>query len=298
MTERLIVLVTGATGFVGSHLCTRMVDDGYEVRALVRPGSQRLDQLDHFQVAPVRADIRDPDAVEAACAEVDIVIHLVGLIRETRHNSFATTVAEGTQHLVAAAHRAGVKRFLYMSAVGADLNGPTLYFRTKAEAEAVVQVSGMQWLIFRPSIIFGPRDGFVATIRQITRLPLAVPIIGHGRFRFQPIYIDDLTEIISRALHKPEVWNRIYAVGGPEPLGFEAMVDEVMRIEGRRKPKLHLPLWYMRIVASLPLAPITHDQLTMLLQESYCDIQPMVEAFRVQPRTFRDGLEAYLRNGS
>jgi uncharacterized protein YbjT (DUF2867 family) len=295
------ILLTGASGFIGRHIVEHLLSRGFAVRCLVRrqvqlPAPPNTQDLLETAVG----DITEPSSLTEALSGVHTVVHLVGIIRETPRATFQRIHVEGTGNLLAAATRAGVKRFFYMSGLGARPKARSRYHQTKWEAEELVRASGLQYVIFRPSVVFGPRGDFVNTLVDlVTRGPI-IPIVGDGRTPMQPVWIGDLVQAVEKTLTSPELWNQTWEIGGPNQLSFEEMIDTVAEVLGIRKPKLHIPIPVMRPAALMlqfltPNPPITLDQLIMLQEPNICDPQTLPEKFGIDPVGFRDGLLRYLR---
>src|SRR5262249_8306847 len=190
-------------------------------------------------------DVRDVDSLAAAAAGRDAVIHLVGIIHEEGDQTFDRIHREAAENVVAAMKSAGVRRLLHMSAMGSSLDAPSEYGRTKAAGERAVRESGQDWTIFRPSIIFGPGDGFVSLLAPIVRgNPGFIPVIGDGTTRFMPVSVYDVARVFADALEKPETVRAAYEVGGPETLTLNEIYREIAAAVGKpSKPLVHLPVW-------------------------------------------------------
>jgi len=284
-----MILVTGGTGFVGSHLVARLVQAGEQVRALART------RVEISGVEVVVGDVRDLSAVTAAVRDCQAVIHLVGIVREIGEATFQRVHVDGTRTVVQACVEAGVGRLLHMSALGARPGARSTYHRTKWEAEELVRRSGLQATIFRPSVIFGAGSGFLAELRRLVHRGPVIPIAGNGMALLQPIWVEDVISCFVGALAKPETAGQAYHLGGPEVFGFEEMVDLVAAAEGIRKPRLHLPVLWLRPLAAVlgrltPRFPLTSDQLTMLLEDGVCDTTEMREVLAVNPASLREHL--------
>lgn len=215
------VLVTGGTGFVGRQVVAELLQQGHEVRCLLRPGSEKKLPLSG-DIQVFYGDVTQPNTLPPAMQSRDAVIHLVGIIREfpARGITFRKMHLEATANVVAAARQAGVRRYIHMSALEAKTTLVADYHKTKQQAEEVVMTSGLTYTILRPSIIYGPRDAFINLFkRQIETLRL-VPIIGHGRYLLQPIPVWQVAQGFAAALETPIPENRSYDVGGPEPISL------------------------------------------------------------------------------
>jgi len=284
-----MLLVTGGTGFVGRHLTARLVSQGESVRVLARkpadlPGAQA-----------VAGDVADLPSVLAAVEGCQAVIHLVGIIREGRGQSYRSVHVQGTANVIEACRQSSVPRLLHMSALGAREHAASRYHRSKWEAEQLVRASGSAATIFRPSVMFGQGGEFVPTIKRLVETPPVIPIIGKGTALLQPIWVEDVVSCLSRALREDGTAGRAYELGGPETYGFEQLVDLVAEAEGIEKPKVHLPVWMVRPAAAIlgrlsSRFPLTSDQLTMLLEDNVCETGEMRRTFGLEPASLRDHL--------
>ncbi|MBI4247058.1 MAG: NAD(P)H-binding protein, partial [Candidatus Rokubacteria bacterium] len=202
--------------------------------------------------------------------------------------SFELLHRQGTVNVVEAAVAAGIHRYLHMSALGTRPGAPSRYHQTKWAAEEAVRGSGLAWTIFRPSVIYGKGDGFVTLLaRMVERLP-AVPVIGSGRHRLQPVPVEQVAEGFARALARPTAEKQTYEVGGARPLTMLELLDLIGRALGRsRVRKILVPLAVMRPLARvlhlLPGFPVTPDQLLMLEEDNVCDPAPFLSAFGLEP---------------
>jgi len=295
------VLLTGATGFVGKHMLEQLLVEGHAVRAAVRalPGrnarvfshAQHIGRKDDFQW--VRGDVVEGTGLDQGMQGYDAVIHLVGIITEKGSNTFERVHHLGTRNVVEAAKRAGIRRFVQMSALGVRANGIAPYQTTKWKGEQEVRRSGIPFCILRPSLIFGEGDGFVTQMMETMRsAPLFRPVPGDGKPKFRPIFIDDVTACFSRALTAEAATNQTIDLGGGDELTLNEVLAEIARCAGVRKPAVHIPLPLMFAGAAvmqkvLKNPPVTTDQLRMLREGSTCDIGPMKRIFGIEPRGFK-----------
>jgi len=294
------VFVTGATGFVGHALLQRLCAAGHIVRCLVRRGSERA-LRGQGAIARIEGDVLSLQGLEEGMAGCDTVIHLVGIIREHPASgvTFERVHTQGTVNVLEATAAAGIRRYVHMSALGTRPEAAARYHRTKWAAEEAVRASGLEWTIFRPSIIYGRGDGFVTMLASMMRRLPAVPVIGSGRQRLQPVPVEQVAAGFTGALELPATIKRTYEVGGPEAVTMVELLDVIGRALGRRRvPKIHAPLGAMRPLARLlhrlPGFPVTPDQLLMLGEDSVCDPRPFFETFELEPIPLAVGLERML----
>lgn len=302
------VLVTGATGFVGTHVVNALLRRGHNVAVLARNPDRARSRYNR-PVERLRGDLADPATLARTVGGRDAVIHLVGIIHETRTQTFDLVHRVAVENVVASMKAAGLRRLLHMSAMGTSSDSPSEYGRSKAAGEAVVRESGLDWTIFRPSIIFGPGDGFVSLLAPIiAKNPLFIPVIGKGETKFQPVSVYDVARVYCDALEKPETIGRTFEVGGPEILTLNEIYREIATAIGkRRKPLLHLPVWWGKILArvfeSLAHAgwigapPLTRDQLKSLSRDNAADVSATVTTFGGEWKEFRPGIREYLTGG-
>ena len=291
----MTVLVTGGTGFVGQHVVHALRARKITVRALVRKPA-RATRLAAWGVELVTGDVTDPTSVQAACEGVDRVVHLVAIIRG-RPDDFERVMAEGTRNVVAAAQEAGVKRFVLASALGLDerTKDAVPYFAAKWEMEQAVRDSGLEHVIFRPSFVFGRDGGVLPTFVRLARFAPVTPIIGSGRQRLQPIWVEDIAEYYARAIDELGATNRTLELGGPEAVTWNEFWDRLKRVLGVRRPSLHVPFSLMRTQATvterLPGSPVSRDQLKMLeLGDNVVNDPSAVEIFKLPLASLDDQL--------
>lgn len=302
------VLVTGGTGFVGTHLVNRLLQRGHAVAVLARHPEKTRNRFNRpVELAP--GDVLEPSSLASAVAGRDAVVHLVGIIHEAGEQTFDRMHREATENVIEAMRASGVRRLLHMSAMGTSEDSPSAYGRTKAAGEKAVRSSGLDWTLVRPSIIFGPGDGFVSLLAPIVRNnPGFIPVIGPGTTRFQPVSIYDVTRVYADALEKPETRGKSYEVGGPDVLTLNDIYREIAAAVGKpRKRLIHFPLWYGRILASVfeSLArrgvfadpPLTRDQLRSLSRDNVADVSETVVVFGGDWRRFAPGIREYLSHG-
>ncbi len=264
-----MILVTGATGFVGGHVVRALLADGRRVRCLVRK-PQRAERLREWGSELAAGDVTDAESIRRAVAGCTAVVHLVA-IRQGRPEAFRRIMTEGTAALLAAARDAGVARAVHMSALGTSEQTKDLvpYFRAKWDTEQAVKGSGIPHVIFRPSFIFGGDGGLLPTFARLARLAPVTPIVGSGTQRIQPIWVDDVATFFARALDLDAATDRTFELGGPEAVTWNELWERLKRAVGVRRPSVHVPMALMRanalVTERLPgNIPLTRDLLRML----------------------------------
>jgi len=300
------VLVTGATGFVGREIVRGLPRAGHETHILTRDGyldrtqavERELSVQIHF------GNILNPDSLQRACQGMGAVIHLVGIISEVGENTFENIHTLGTQNVVTAARQAGVRRFVHMSALGTRPNAAARYHQTKWAAEEIVRGSGLDWTIFRPSIIYGAGDQFVNRFARMARCSPVLPVIGDGQAKLQPVPVADVAACFVKAPGEPRSIGQTYDLCGRDVLTFEAVLDTIMDVTGRKRLKLHIPGALARFQAAMlefifcrlrgKASPLNRDQLLMLKEDNVGNAQPANELFGLKPISFREGIASYL----
>lgn len=266
-----MILVTGATGFVGPRIVHALRERDQPVRSLVRlPGDRSAATLASWGSEILQGDMGEAASLRRAVEGAKVVVHLVS-IRQGSDEDFRRVMEQGTRDLVAAAKDAGVGRFVLMSALGTSEETKDLvpYYHSKWEMEQVVLGSGLEHVIFRPSFIFARDDGILPTFRKLARVAPVTPIIGSGKQRIQPIWVDDVAAYFAAGVDKPEAANTTFELGGPDAVTWDEFWEQLKRALGQRRPSVHVPIQLMRLNAlvteRLPgNIPLTRDLLTML----------------------------------
>lgn len=270
------VVVTGASGFVGQAVVQELARVGHQVAAVVHRDDLPPSLKSLAGVTGVKADVTKPETLAAAFAEADAAIHLVGIIRAfpARWITFEKLHVEATRNVLAAAKGAGIRRYLQMSALGTRPNAVSPYHRTKWEAEELVRASGLDWTIFRPSVILGPGSEFLATMKPLTHAPF-FPVLGGGTTKVQPVDVTSVAEAFVRSLEIPAANGQTYTVAGPRVMTYRELYAEIAAHCGRPFRPLSIPLWLVSPVALLlqhqPWFPLTVPQLQMLREDNAGD---------------------------
>ncbi|HAH10840.1 MAG TPA: complex I NDUFA9 subunit family protein [Alphaproteobacteria bacterium] len=268
-----LVTVFGGSGFVGRHVVARLAKTGARIRVAVRNPllANRLYPMgDPGQIAVVRANLADERQVATAVSGADTVINLVGILFERGRQRFETIQAEGAGALARQAKLAGATSFVQMSAIGADAASPSLYARTKAQGEALVQEAFPNALILRPSIIFGPEDGFFNRFASIATWSPILPLFGGGVNRMQPVYVGDVADAVMNGLQQGAAG--VHELGGPRIFTFRELMVYVCEVTGRTPFLVSMPFSLGHLGAFfaefLPTPPLTRDQLRLLASDN------------------------------
>lgn len=283
------IAVIGATGFVGSHLVPHLVDQGHTVVAVSRTGRRLPTWTD--AVTAHAADVELGTGLATAAALADAVVHLVAIPRETGGRRFEEVNVAGTRRVVEAARAAGVRRFVHLSVLGVTDDPRLRYLSSKWRAEQIVRESDLDWVVLRPSLLFGQGDGFFNLVKTTLTWwsPGIVAIPGDGQARFQPLSVDDMAVAVERSAAEPDRSRSLLELGGPDYWTYRRIVDEVMRVTGRRRLPINVPVPLISALTAvtdriLPIFPVSHDQIGSLSRQNYTDLDAFVRAFGVAPR--------------
>ena len=293
LPSQQLVTVFGGSGFVGRHVVRALVKRGYRVRVAVRRPDlagflQPLGMVG--QIHAVQANLRYPDSVAAAVKGASAVVNLVGILQEGGRQNFAAVQANGARVIAQACAAAGIARLVHISAIGADAGSKSLYARSKAEGEAAVLAAVPGAVILRPSIVFGPEDGFFNRFAALARMLPALPLVGGGDTRFQPVFVGDVAEAVARGVDGVVTGGRIYELGGPEVKSFRELLAYICEVIDRKRLLLPLPFPLARIQAgvfeivdtlTLGLLPdaikLTRDQVTLLESDNVVSAAAVAE---------------------
>ncbi len=302
-----MIFIAGGTGFVGRHLLAALQGEGRSLRCLVRDEGKSK-WVQDFGSDVVTGNISDAESLKGTMDGARTVVHLVGIIEEQGSDTFESVHVKGTENLVNEAIAAGVKHIFYQSALGADPDSPFAYLTTKAKAEVIVTSSGIDYTIFRPSLIVGEGDGFTERMKQLISLGPVVLVPGDGTARFQPFYIDDWCRAFHKVLAGGMERNRVYEIGGPEQLTYNEILQEILNVLDLQKTIIHLPMGLTRMslpfmglarsVASLlgrEIPGVTADLLALLSRDNICATDSMEKFFGVKPIPFAEALRSFLK---
>ncbi|MDF1722344.1 MAG: complex I NDUFA9 subunit family protein [Minwuia sp.] len=268
------VTVFGGSGFIGRHLVRRLARAGATVTVAVRytEGAQFLKPMgDVGQVIPVYANISKPATVARAVAGADAVVNLVGVLHQG-DQSFSAAHAAGARNVAQAVAEAGITKLIQMSALGASAGSQASYAKTKAAGEAAALDAVPTAVILRPSVVFGPEDDFLNRFGAMSRIAPALPLVGGGGTRFQPVYVGDVADAIVAAINSDDAAGRTFELGGPRVMTFREILEFVLAETGRFALLLPLPFGVAKtmgaIMQLLPVPPLTLDQVRLLEEDN------------------------------
>jgi len=302
------VAIFGGTGFVGGYIVDALLEAGHVPSVLLRPGSESKLRRSG-ECRSIAGDLDRPEAIAAVLEGCDAVVYNVGILRENRRQgiTFEKLQHRGVVDVVAAARNAGIARFLLMSANGVE-QAQTDYQKTKLAAEDAVRASGLEFTIFRPSVIFGDPHGKMEFATQLYRdmIRAPVPAAGfytgmspvRGQLLMAPVHVRDVADAFVNALDDDAAVGKCYAIGGPETLSWTEMLRRIAAATGRRKLILPVPIGVMKLAAAaldwLPFFPVTRDQLTMLAAGNTAACDDLSRLIGRQPAAFTSETLAYL----
>ena len=291
----MLVLVTGATGFLGQRVVRELLARRHQVRCLIHsPGKERV--FDHRAVEIHYGSVMNPDALKQAFYDVQSVVHLVGIIRTGRGATFDGIHRQGTANVAAAAKDAGVRELIYVSAMGATSDPAYPYFYSKRQAELEVINSGLNYTILRPSVIFGEGDEFLTALAGLVRLGPITPVIGGGKNRMQPVAADDVARCVAASVGDSTLRRKTINLGGPDRLSYNALLDEVALAMGKRARRVHIPtplVWPAVAIMEriLPRPPVTTGQLKMLSIRNVSEGPDLERSFGFTPKPLRGNID-------
>jgi len=286
-----VILVTGATGYVGGHLVARLVGGAEPVRGLVRRPDAKLPA----GVDAVRGDVTEPESLPAAVEGVEMVIHcaaITGDRKEPYRGAYDRVNREGTANLVAAASAAGVKRLVVMSGLGCKPAPAGTYMATRWGLEEAVRQGGIPYVILQPSVLFGAGAPFVDALAGLARWSPVLPALGGGRTRFQPLWVEDLVTCLVLSTSKDELLGAEHPLGGAEILTFREILQTIAAALGKRRLILPLPLGIASLQAGaltalLPNPPLTPAAIELFSFENATDLDSVERRFHFRPKGFR-----------
>ncbi|MBA3340232.1 MAG: complex I NDUFA9 subunit family protein [Gemmatimonadaceae bacterium] len=295
------VVVTGAAGLVGTHVCRTLVNSGFKVRAVVRDMAKAASRFGHLPIEIRVSDIRNADSMRAALTGAGSLIHLAAIAIEKPGQSYADVNTDATRILLDAAKSAGANRIVYMSQNGADAGSRYAFLRSKGIAQEMVAGSGSRWTVLRPSVIFGPEDEFVNVLGRMVKLsPLVFPLPGGGTAKFQPVAVGDVARAVVKVLADPESVGRTWSLGGSTPLTLRQMTERILIAMNTSRVLVGVPVTALRPVVALaqkvlPHPPVTTGLLDLLEIDNVIDKNDLTETLGITPTPFAPEELLYLR---
>jgi NADH dehydrogenase len=294
------ILVTGAGGFIGKVVVKTLLENGYHVTAMVRPGSLvSFDRHDNLEI--LRADILDYDSYADSVNNIDCIVHLAA---NKYHPTLSYRVnVEGAQHLVRLVKEKRLRqnRIINMSSQSTKHKWKGVYGKTKLEADIIIERSKAEWTTLMPNLVYGPEEGslFMTIVNYTKKLPL-VPLIGDGSWRLYPIRVEDVAEYIVKAIEEPETIRNVYELGSKKMISFDELIRLIQKELGIRKPILHIPFWFglsATWLASLFIKnlPISVDNVIGSNQQVTCETEDAVRDMNFKPVEVLDGVKGYLK---
>ena len=290
------VTVFGGTGFVGRRIVRHLSDS----IAMVRVASRHPARAERDNVEQIVADAHDERSIEAAVAGADGVVNAISLYAEHGGDTFHSVHVEAAAGIARVARRAGVKRFVHLSGIGADAASPSPYIRNRGEGEAAVQAAFPGAVIIRPAVMFAPDDAFLTTILGLLRTLPAYPLFGDGRTRLQPVYVDDVAAAIAQVLRQAQKPYPIYELAGPRVYSYGELLRTIARSAGLRPVLVRIPFAFWDAAAGLaeflPHPPLTRNQVELMqIDTTASDSRPGFGLLGISPRSLEQELEAMVK---
>jgi len=298
----MMILITGATGYIGRHLVSRLVAQGERPRCLVRNIKRAASILPAGTLEFVQGDTTSPASLETAVQGVDTIVHAAFITADQKQsagNHYQETNVQGTANLVEAAKKAGVKRIIVISGLGTKPDKPGSYMQGRYLAEKMVKESGLDWTIIQPSVLFGKDAPFIKGLTDLIRTAPVVPLIGGGKVMFQPIYVEDVVTVIIKVLQEPErTKNKTYTIGGPAYYSFTQVIDALLQAMHKKRIKVPTPTPLVGIGAAvmeavLPKPPLTKAAMTLFTFDNTTDLHSVERDFGFTPMSFTTYLKEH-----
>jgi NADH dehydrogenase len=295
-----MILITGATGFIGQHLVARLVAQGERPRCLVRDVDKAATILPADKVELIQGATTQPATLENAVRGVETIVHAAFMTadrKQSEGNHYEETNVGGTSNLILAAKAAGVKRIVEISGLGTKPDKPGSYMQGRYLSEKMLIESGLDWTIIRPSVLFGKGAPFIKGLVDLIQTAPVVPLIGGGKTQFQPIAVDDVVTVILKVLADPARTNRkIFTIGGPEYYSFSQVFDVLLKATHKSRPKVYAPTPLVGIGAAvmealLPKPPLTTAAMTLFSFNNTTDLDSVERDFGFKPQSFKASLE-------
>ena len=290
-----MILITGATGYIGRRLVVRLIAQGEKPRCLVRDinRAKRILHSDNVELVP--GSTTSPDSLDAAVQGVDTIVHAAFLTADRKQstgNEYEKTNVQGTANLIKAAKKAQIKRIIEISGLGTKPDKPGSYMQGRYLSEKMLKESGLDWTIIQPSVLFGRNAPFIKGLADLIRIAPVVPLIGGGKIMFQPIWVEDVVTVIDKVLQDPTgTAKRTYTIGGPAYYSFSQIIDVLLKTMHKQRIKAPAPTPLVGIGAAvmeafLPKPPITKAAMTLFTFDNITDLRSVERDFGFTPMSF------------
>ncbi len=295
-----MILITGATGYIGRHLVSRLAAQGQRPRCLVRDSQRAATILPADKVEFVQGSTTQPASLGVAMQGVETVVHAAFLTADRKQsagNHYQETNVQGTANVIKAAKDAGVKRIIEMSGLGTKPDKPGSYMQGRYLAEKMLKENGLDWTIIQPSVLFGKDAPFIKGLSDLIRAAPVVPLIGGGNIMFQPIYVEDVVTVVIKVLEDPaRTTDKTYTIGGPEYYSFTQIIDALLHAMHKTRIKVYAPMPLVGIGAAvmeavLPKPPLTSAAMTLFSFDNTTDLDSVERDFGFKPMSFARYLE-------
>ncbi len=299
-----IIALFGGSGFLGKYVIHELVKQGYYVNVISRnpwKASSNKVVASLGQITFTQANIKDGQSIRNAIKNADIVVNLVGILYETRHQHFSDIHARGAERIAQAAKKCGIEHMIQLSALGVDKATTSKYARSKLNGEKAVRSAFPGATLLRPSVIFGPEDNFTNKFADMARFSPCLPLIGGGNTMFQPIYVGDVAKAIVRIIAEPDLRGNNYELGGPDRMSFKDILHSIMQITHRKRYLVTLPFPVAKLLATflqlLPTPPLTRDQVRLLKYDNVVSKKALgTETLGLKPESFHTIVPSYLES--
>ena len=295
-----MILITGATGFIGRQLVARLVVQGERPRCLVRDVQQAASVLPVNDVELVQGATTQPATLVAAVSGVDMIVHTAFMTadrKQSEGNHYEETNVGGTSNLILAAKAAGVARMIEISGLGTKPDKSGSYMQGRYLSEKMLIDSGLAWTIIRPSVLFGKGSPFIKGLVDLIKTSPVLPLLGGGKIKFQPIYVEDVITVITRVLADPEhTSEKIFTIGGPDYYSFSRILDLLLQATHTFRPKIYAPMPLVGVGAAvmeavLPKPPLTKAAMALFASDNITDLNSVERDFGFKPQSFQIYLE-------
>ncbi len=284
-----MILITGSTGFVGQNLLKSIIDKNIKVRCLVR--NKR--KINNNKLDIVEGDLINKDSLDKATQNVNTVIHLAAMIKSSNPKDFINININGVKNLVEACIKNKVKKIIYISSLDAGLNDTNIYGKSKKLGEDIIKNSDIDHIILRPSLIYGKNSQDIIMLTNLIKKFPFIPIIGNGKSRLQPVYVNDVCEIIIKLINS-KIKNKLYYIAGEEKISMNDFVDKIASLYSKRIIKIHFPLWLLwlplKLYGFIFRGSMNYESVKLLNKDKICDISDIKRDFNFKPISLNKGL--------